>query len=110
MAQRGLLGYALPQWEVAQWEQLSPQTMGALTANETQLVYALYAGLRAITAVYDKLVTIPPEEMKTYTQGGSGERFWYNYFAPAHVVYFVRLDQLVRHILDGGNPLERPTS
>jgi hypothetical protein len=43
---------------------------------------------------------------RQYTGGGSGERFWYNYFAGNRVGQFERLQQTVRRVLDAGNPVE----
>jgi hypothetical protein len=106
MAQNGLLGYTLPTFGFRQWEHLSSQAVGALSPKEIEKTYAVHADLRAISDMYAKLVTIPPEEMKDYTSGGSGERFWYNYFAGNRVGLFERLQQAVQRMLDAGNPVE----
>jgi hypothetical protein len=106
MAQNELLGYTLPSFSFRQWEHLSSQAAGALSPKEIEKTYAVHADLRAIGDMYVKIVTIPPEEMKGYTSGGSGERFWYNYFAGNRVGQFERLQQAVRRVLDAGNPVE----
>ena len=45
--------------------------------------------------------------MKQCTEGGSGQRFWYNYFASSHTVYLERLAPLVAQVLANGNPLQQ---
>lgn len=107
MAENGLLGYPLPAWSFRQWEHLSSQSVGALSSKEAEKIYALHADLRAIDNLYAKVVTIPPEEKDEYTHGGSGQRFWYNYFAGRRVGLFERLQQAVGRVLDAGNPLEK---
>jgi len=107
MAQNGLLGYTLPAFGFRQWEHLSSQAVGALSPKEIEQTYAVHAALRAIGDMYAKLVTIPPEEMKDYTSGGSSmSHFWYNYFAGNRVGLFERLQQAVRRVLDTGNPVQ----
>jgi hypothetical protein len=105
MAENGLVGYALPAWSFQQWEHLSAKAAGALSPEEIEKVYALYADLRAFDTLGTKLVTIPPDEMKEYQSGGSLSRFWYNYFAGRRVDLFQRIQQTVQRVLDGGNPL-----
>jgi hypothetical protein len=107
MAESGLLGYSLPAWSARQWEHLSSQAVGALSPQEITKTYALYADLRALGDLYTQLLTIPPEEKDEYTHGGSGQRFWYNYFAGRRVGLFERLRQTVQRVLDAGVPLEK---
>jgi hypothetical protein len=107
MAQNGLLGYSLPHWSSARWQTFPPQALAILSGAEIERVYRCYSDLGGISDLYTKVVTIPPEEMKEYTQGGSGSRFWYNYFAGNHVGAFRRLDALVSRVLSAGDPLGR---
>jgi hypothetical protein len=104
MAENGLLGYPLPAWSLQQWERLSARAAGALSPKEIERVYALYADLRALDALYPQLVTIPPQELKEY-ESGSSARFWYNSFAGRRVGLFQRLHQTVQRVLDGDHPL-----
>jgi hypothetical protein len=105
MAQAGLLGYTLPTWHREHWTRLPVYAADALQPQEAEKVFALYSQIDAISALYAKLVTIPPEEMRQYSEGGSGQRFWYNYFASSHAVYLERLAPLVGQALAAGNPL-----
>lgn len=107
MAENGLLDYPMPAWGMQRWENLSAKAVGALSDKEIERIYALYADLRASESLYTQLLTITPAERALFSGGGSGERFWYTYFASPRVDLFQRLQQRVQRVLDADNPLAK---
>lgn len=101
MAAGGLLGYAAPHWSFTRWERIFPQVVATLDTKQVAEIDQSYRDLRAISELFEKLVTLTPEQRQDLDR----DRFWYNRYADWRSVTFERLSALVTRASALQNPM-----
>jgi len=101
MAAGGLLDYAVPRWSFTRWERIFPQVVATLEPKQVAEIDQIYRDLRAISELFEKLVTLTPEERQELDR----DRFWYNRYAGWRGAMFERLSALVTRASALQNPM-----
>lgn len=101
MAAGGLLGYAAPHWSFTRWERIFPQVVATLEPKQVAEIDQTYRDLRGISELFEKLVTVSPEERQSLDR----DRFWYNRYADMRRATFERLSALVTRASAVRNPM-----
>jgi hypothetical protein len=107
MAEKGLLGYALPTWSFDRWRRLEAVTFPAFRDAELAGVDQINRGLESISALYRQLITLTPDEQQQVDEQSSVRRFFPTYFADWRDLTFTRLTQAVNQVLDAPHPLPK---
>jgi hypothetical protein len=104
MAAGGVLGYTPPQWSFTRWERVFPQVIATLSPKDVAEIDRAYRDLRSVADLFNKLVTLSPEERQVLE---GGNRFWYNRFPDIRGQTFARLAEAVGRLSSFQSPMAR---
>jgi hypothetical protein len=97
----GLLGQMPPHWSFMRWERIAPQALATLSEQDIATIDQSYRDLRAVSDLFNQLVTFTPEERALLDK----DHWWFNRYADWRMSTFERLTQVTNRVLAAPNPL-----